>query len=138
MDISRGVRILAKTRESTITILESWRECHCHGLEARKSADTLILAEQGRWYTAIVRPLLALPVIIYLWKMIVWDKVLACGTTDALAGDVAAWAAGSLLSISGPLLGDPLEIIRHQLPSALERDREILRRDPVKRVDQAA
>jgi hypothetical protein len=24
----------------------------------RKSADTLILTEQGRWYTAIIRPLL--------------------------------------------------------------------------------
>ena len=35
-------------------------------IEARKSADALILAEQGRWYTAIIRPLLALPIIIYL------------------------------------------------------------------------
>jgi ABC-type uncharacterized transport system substrate-binding protein len=28
-------------------------------IEARKSADALIMAEQGRWYTAIIRPLLA-------------------------------------------------------------------------------
>jgi hypothetical protein len=35
-------------------------------IEARKGADALILAEQGRWYTAVIRPLLALPVIIYL------------------------------------------------------------------------
>jgi hypothetical protein len=27
-------------------------------IEARKSADAVILAEQGRWYTAIIRPLL--------------------------------------------------------------------------------
>jgi hypothetical protein len=44
-------------------------------IAARKGADALILAEQGRWYTAIIRPLLALPIIIYLWKVIVWDKV---------------------------------------------------------------
>src|SRR2546426_493292 len=58
-------------------------------IEARKSADAIIIAEQGRWWTAIVRPLLAAPVIIYLWKVIVWDKVLALGSTDPLAGDVA-------------------------------------------------
>ena len=52
-------------------------------IEARKSADAIIIAEQGRWYTAIIRPLLAAPVIIYLWKVIVWDKVLGLGTTDA-------------------------------------------------------
>jgi hypothetical protein len=61
-------------------------------IEARKSADAVIIAEQGRWYTAIVRPLLAAPVIVYLWKVIVWDKVLGLGSTDALAGDVATWA----------------------------------------------
>jgi len=61
-------------------------------IEARKSADALIIAEQGRWYTAIIRPLLALPVIIYLWKVIVWDKVLGLGATDPILGDVAAWS----------------------------------------------
>jgi hypothetical protein len=45
-------------------------------IEAREAADAVILAEQGRWYTAFICPLLALPVIIYLWKVIVWDKVL--------------------------------------------------------------
>ena len=33
-------------------------------IEARKSADALIIAEHGRWYTAIILPLLACPVII--------------------------------------------------------------------------
>jgi hypothetical protein len=40
----------------------------------------------------MVRPLLALPVMIYLWKVIVWDKVLALGTTDPITGDVGVWA----------------------------------------------
>jgi hypothetical protein len=40
----------------------------------------------------MIRPLLALPVIIYLWKVIAWDKVLGLGTTDAIGGDVGIWA----------------------------------------------
>jgi hypothetical protein len=27
-----------------------------------------------------------------MWTVIVWDKVLHLGTTDALTGDVATWA----------------------------------------------
>lgn len=45
-------------------------------IEARRQASAIIIAEQGRSYTAVIRPLLALPVIIYFWKVIVWDKVL--------------------------------------------------------------
>src|SRR5262249_14780201 len=61
-------------------------------IEARRNANAIILAEQGRWYTAIIRPLLATPVVIYLWKVIVWDIVLNLGTTDPIGGDVAEWA----------------------------------------------
>jgi hypothetical protein len=61
-------------------------------IEARKQASAIILAEQGRWYTAIIRPLLALPVIIYFWKVIVWDKVLGLGSTDPLTGMIADWS----------------------------------------------
>ncbi len=60
-------------------------------IEARKQASTIILAEQGRWYTAIIRPLIAFPLIIYLWKVIVWDTVLGLGTTEPLTGMVAEW-----------------------------------------------
>ena len=31
-------------------------------IEARRQASAIIIAEQGRWYTAIIRPLLALPI----------------------------------------------------------------------------
>ena len=30
--------------------------------------------------------------MIYVWKVVVWDRVLGLGTTAALAGDVAQWA----------------------------------------------
>jgi hypothetical protein len=43
-------------------------------IEARKQASAIIIAEQGRWYTAIIRPLLAFPIIIYFWKVIVWEE----------------------------------------------------------------
>ena len=67
-------------------------------IEARKQASAIIIAEQGRWYTAIIRPLLALPIIIYLWKVIVWDKVLGLGTTDPITGMIADWC-GLILTV---------------------------------------
>jgi hypothetical protein len=60
-------------------------------VEARKMAKAVVIAEQGRWYTAAIRPLLALPVIIFLWKVIVWDKVLGLGSTDEITGMAADW-----------------------------------------------
>jgi len=59
------------------------------------------MAEQGRWYTAIIRPLLALPVVVFMWKVIVWDKVLGLGTTDALTGDVALWSGAIVTTYVG-------------------------------------
>jgi hypothetical protein len=61
-------------------------------IAARKEASAIIVAEQGRWYTAIIRPLLAFPLIIYLWKVIVWDKVFGFGTTDPITGMIANWS----------------------------------------------
>jgi hypothetical protein len=60
-------------------------------IEARRQAGALVIAEQGRWYTAVIRPLLALPVVIFLWKVIVWDKVLGLGSTDEITGMAADW-----------------------------------------------
>ncbi|MEJ2435539.1 MAG: hypothetical protein P8Y53_21200 [Pseudolabrys sp.] len=52
----------------------------------------MLIAEQGRWYTALPRPLFALAFIVYVWKVVVWDKVLRLGATDPLSGAVAQWA----------------------------------------------
>ncbi len=70
-------------------------------IEARKQASAIIIAEQGRWYTAIIRPLLALPIIIYFWKVIVWDKVLGLGTTDPITGMIADWTGMILTAYVG-------------------------------------
>ena len=64
------------------------------GVEQREAelANQAVLAEQGRWYTALPRPLFAFAFVIYAWKVVVWDKVFGLGTTDPLTGDVAQWA----------------------------------------------
>jgi hypothetical protein len=51
-------------------------------IAARAEATKLLIAEQGHWYTAIIRPLFALPFVIYAWKIVVWDKVLGIGVTE--------------------------------------------------------
>jgi hypothetical protein len=58
----------------------------------RELAAQVVIAEQGRWFTALPRPLFAFAFVIYIWKVVVWDRVLGLGTTDALGGDVAQWA----------------------------------------------
>jgi len=58
----------------------------------RELATQMLTAEQGRWYTALPRPLFAAAFVIYTWKVVVWDKVLGLGTTDPLTGEVARWA----------------------------------------------
>jgi hypothetical protein len=58
----------------------------------RELATQVVIAEQGRWYTALPRPLFAFAFVIYVWKVVVWDKVRGLGTTSALSGDVAQWA----------------------------------------------
>ena len=58
----------------------------------RELATQVLIAEEGRWYTALPRPLFAADFIIYTWKVVVWDKVLGLGSTPALTGDIAQWA----------------------------------------------
>jgi hypothetical protein len=67
----------------------------------REVATQIEIAEQGRWYTALPRPLFAFAFIIYAWKVVVWDKVLGLGTTDPLSGDVSQWAAIILTAYFG-------------------------------------
>ncbi len=55
-------------------------------------ATQVVIAEQGRWYTALPRPLFAFAFVIYVWEVVVWDKALGLGTTDTLTGDMAQWA----------------------------------------------
>lgn len=59
--------------------------------EAELNAQ-IIVAEQGNWLTRSIRPLLALPVVILLFKILVYDKALGQwthGRTDPL--DANLW-----------------------------------------------
>jgi len=63
------------------------RELAVESREAELSQQ-LLIAEQGNWLARLVRPLFALPFIVYVWKIVVWDKVLAWGSTDPLGADM--------------------------------------------------
>lgn len=55
-----------------------------------QAQQAVLIAEQSNWLTRLIRPLIALPFIIFLWKVIVWDKVLKWGVTDALSVEMTA------------------------------------------------
>lgn len=58
----------------------------------RELATQVVLTEQGRWYTALPRPRFAFAFVVYVWKVVVWDRVFGLGSTTPLSGDVAQWA----------------------------------------------
>lgn len=58
----------------------------------------IIIAEQQHWFTRSVRPLWALPFILYTWKVITWDMMLGWGTTPELGQqmlELMKWVAAS-------------------------------------------
>lgn len=67
----------------------------------RQTEAALIREEQGWWVTALVRPLMAAPFIIFAWKVVVWDKVLGWGVTDPL--DPNMWSV--FLTVVGAYFG---------------------------------
>jgi hypothetical protein len=75
-------------------------------IAARAAASETIKAEQGWWVTAMIRPLFAVPLALYWSKIIIWDKMLGWGSTDALGGLVGEWAG---LIILAYFVGRPIE-----------------------------
>ena len=45
----------------------------------------MLKAESDGRVNGVIRALLAAPVVVFLWKVIIWDKVLALGSTDDLS-----------------------------------------------------
>ena len=62
--------------------------------EAEVNAQ-VVIAEQGNWMTRWVRPVWAMPFIAFTWKVVVWDKMLGWGSTDAL--DPRMWSVFMLM-----------------------------------------
>ena len=70
----------------------------------RELAAQVVIAEQGHWYTALPRPMFAFAFVIYVWKIVVFDKVLGFlthGSTDPLTGDIGQWATIVLTAYFG-------------------------------------
>jgi hypothetical protein len=75
-------------------------------LEAQRA---LLLEEQKRWLTAWIRPAIAFPVVVYIWKTILWDTVLQWGVTP-YPGDFVNWTV--ITVIGAYMLTRPFEIKR--------------------------
>lgn len=59
----------------------------------RELNTQIIIADEGRWWTALPRALIMYAYAIYIFKCVVWDIVLGLGTTDKMGGDIQAWGA---------------------------------------------
>ena len=70
----------AKTEQERINA-DKWIE----DLKARR--DIILEAQRGR-IEQYVRPLFALPWIVYNLKVVIWDKVLGWGVTDGLSPEL--------------------------------------------------
>ena len=87
-------------------------------LEAEKAVaqlqaqQAILLAEQASWMTRPIRPLFALPFIIYNMKIIVWDKVLGLGTTDVLSSQMLQI---EMIVIGAYFVGRPFEKMARRL-----------------------
>lgn len=54
-------------------------------VEALKARRDIMIAEAGSRVNAFMRVTLGIPAVVFLWKVIVWDKVLKLGETDNLS-----------------------------------------------------
>ena len=72
-------------------------------LEAQRD---ILIAEQKHWMTRWIRPAFALPIVIYVWKLVVWDTVLGWGVTPH-PGQFIEWLV--LVVVGAYFIGRPLE-----------------------------
>lgn len=63
-------------------------------LEARRD---ILNAAQGYQLTRFIQTALALPFVIYIFKIVVWDKVLKAGVTDPLSQEMT-WVMLAVVS----------------------------------------
>ena len=57
-------------------------------VERQKLEQAVVIADEGRWWTAAIRPLFAAPFVAFLWKVIILDRVLGWRTDDLLPWEV--------------------------------------------------
>lgn len=61
--------------------------------------NQLKIAEIGRWYEP--EHLFGYIMVLYFGKVVLWDKVLALGSTDPITGDAATWAGAIMMFYVG-------------------------------------
>lgn len=66
-------------------------------LARRNAQRDVLIAEQGNWITRWVRPMWALPFVVYTYKIVIWDKIWPGGVTDPL--DERMW--GLMMTVAG-------------------------------------
>lgn len=57
-------------------------------MKESENASRILIAEQGNWLTRSVRPLMAIPAVALIWKILLWDLALGQwtdGSTDKLS-----------------------------------------------------
>jgi len=91
-------RLEAKTNSEVIAADER--------IERLQSQKSILLAEQNNRLTSWIRPLVAAPFVLYLWKVIIWDKVFSMGVTEPLSEPLAEIMA---VIIGAYFLTRPLE-----------------------------
>ena len=58
-------------------------------IEARREARAILIAEQGRWWTALPRPFIGMCFGIYIFYAVVWCVVLGMGKARQLDPEMA-------------------------------------------------
>lgn len=90
--------------------------------EAEVNAQ-VVVAEQGNWVTRSVRPLLALPVIVLMWKLLVWDKALGQwtgGHTDSLSDQIWWYCTTVVIAYFG---GRSMEKVAGKIAGIFAKDK---------------
>lgn len=89
VDAYRAKLTAENTSEKIAADLQA-RELDLTQREAELQAQ-IIIAEEGRWYTALPRPLIAYAFVFVVWKFAVYDDCLGLGAHTPLDPEMA-WA----------------------------------------------
>lgn len=65
-----GTVWLEKRNERARIEREMFGDVVSHEIQAKMAARSVLIAEQGWWVTAMIRPLFAYPLIIYTWAIV--------------------------------------------------------------------
>lgn len=96
-------RAYAKKQDAKTDSARIEAETRIATLEAQRD---VLIAEQGSWLTRWIRPALALPVVVFVWKIVLWDTVLGLGVTPD-PGELVRWIV--VTTIGAFLLTRPLD-----------------------------